>query len=91
MDNLYIINEKPIRTKHIAWYTEDTHNGSGEIALCEVYEATYRHPLALEEATHKQVETRFVCQERRVDREASTWVLLEAAQAAVSQSQKDMV
>lgn len=80
-----IINEQPIRTKHIGWFTGGniTH-----ISLFELVERTYLY--AENHLAHKQLEKEFKGTLSRNDKKASSWILLEAVQNTISQIRENL-
>lgn len=79
-----IMNEDPISVKHISWFTKEDHC-SNDIILCEVVEASYRHPGLPNHLTCKNVEIRIHGSATRASKEAASWILLEASLKVVSQ------
>lgn len=85
------INEKPVKEKHICYYTTksgpDTDNPKN-IFLWEVYEAYYRHPDAPEHALIQTIETRLIKQENRFSISGASCVVLEAANNVIKNEEK---
>jgi len=71
--------QPPVKTKHICYYTD--HKGD-EISLCEVYEATYPHPEAPQDAIIPVTRTRLIRTLKRLDYDAASLILMEAQQKA---------
>ena len=72
--------QPPIKTRHICYYATDA--GNGEINLCEVFEATYPHPEAPQDAVIPVIDYRVVKTVRRQQYQAAHIVLMEAQQKA---------
>jgi len=83
---LLIINEEPVKEKHICWFTERNSSDSRKIRLYEVRECFYRHPQALDIAFVKQLEVFFMDECNELDPKAATWILMEANQKAIHNS-----
>jgi hypothetical protein len=73
-------DQPPIRTKHICYFTSS--NGD-DINLCEVFEATYPHPEAPEDAVIPVIDMRVVKTLKRTHYQAAPLVLMEAQQKTV--------
>ena len=88
METVIVINTEPKKETHICFYvTRLASRRAGEIQLIEVYEATYAHPQAPEDANIQVTETRLVDRANPISYKAATWLLLEAAQKAVQAAQ----
>ena len=81
MFTLVFNDPKKLGEKHISWFVKNESYNS--MSLYEVIEVSYDHPGAI---VIPRVETRLVETVKRTSIEASTWVLLEAAEKAVDQS-----
>lgn len=84
-DKLLVINSDPKSEKHICYYVERDIYDSRRLCLYEVLHVTYAHPQASEYANVVNVETRRIGGGLRTDNRCATWVILEAAQKAVSE------
>lgn len=81
---LFVINEDPVSTKHISWFTKPHADSDGMfIQLFEVVESSYRHPQAPGHAIIKVVEMKFRDKASRLSDKAATWILLEASLKAI--------
>lgn len=69
--------QKPVETKHIAFYTKSVED---EIFLLEVVELIYPHPDAPDMARISCISTRFVNRVKRHSEQSGPFVLLEAVQ-----------
>ncbi len=81
MTFLPINEDNLLSEKRLAWLTKEC--GTSEIMLYQIMERTYNHPDAIRQMTITSIEVIYVETRKRIDPQASTWLLIEANQRAI--------
>lgn len=80
-----VINETPIETKHVAWFTRGT---PSNVSLFELVQRTYLYAENMIKSF--QLEEVYIGMLPRTDSKAASWILLEATQNTVENEQKKL-
>ena len=83
-----MIDEYPVREKHICYYVRDSGEG-GVLELRRVVERQYLHNEGM--ATPWMAEDELVRTARRSSFEASSWIMLEANEKIIRQQERELL